>query len=82
MVSREFLGPLIYLQDANKNTLSIGLTLFQQQQSYDVTCNLLMAASSLVVLPVVILFLLFQKRFISGLDRFDQVARIRNTESR
>lgn len=64
----DFLGPLIYLQDASKYTLSIGLTFFQSQDSYDVKFNLLMAASSLVVLPVVVLFLLFQRTFVEGIS--------------
>lgn len=64
----DFLGPLIYLQDASKYTLSIGLTFFQQQSSYDVQYNLLMAASSLIVLPVIVMFLLFQKSFIEGIS--------------
>ncbi|MDQ4099637.1 MAG: carbohydrate ABC transporter permease [Chloroflexota bacterium] len=64
----DFFGPLIFLQDASKYTLSIGLTFFQSQDAYDVKYNLLMAASSLVVLPVVVLFLLFQRTFVSGLN--------------
>jgi multiple sugar transport system permease protein len=64
----DFLGPLIYLQDASKYTLSIGLTFFQSQDSYDVKFNLLMAASALVVLPVVVLFLLFQRAFVEGIS--------------
>ncbi|MDQ3613885.1 MAG: carbohydrate ABC transporter permease [Chloroflexota bacterium] len=64
----DFLGPLIYLQDSSKYTLSIGLTFFQQQDSYDVQYNLLMAASALIVLPLIVMFLLFQKSFIEGIS--------------
>jgi multiple sugar transport system permease protein len=63
----DFLGPLIFLQDSSKYTLSIGLTFFQQQDAYDVKFNLLMAASALIVLPVVVMFLLFQKAFVEGI---------------
>jgi multiple sugar transport system permease protein len=63
----DFLGPLIFLQDSSKYTLSIGLTFFQQQDAYDVQFNLLMAASALIVLPVVVMFLLFQKAFVEGI---------------
>lgn len=63
----DFLGPLLYLIDESKYTLSIGLTFFQSTNSYDVKFNLLMAASTLVVLPVIVLFLLFQKAFIGGI---------------
>ena len=62
----DFLGPLIYLQDPSKYTLAIGLTMFQSQSRYDIQLNLLMAASTLVVLPVVVLFLLFQRAFVEG----------------
>jgi multiple sugar transport system permease protein len=61
----DFLGPLLYLQDESKYTLSIGLTFFRSQ--HDVQFNLLMAASSLVVLPVILIFLAFQRSFIDGL---------------
>ncbi len=61
----DFIGPLIYLQDESKYTLAIGLTFFRSQ--YDVQFNLLMAASTLIVLPVVIIFLLFQRAFLEGI---------------
>ena len=61
----DFIGPLIYLQDESRYTLAIGLTFFRSQ--YDVQFNLLMAASTLVVLPVVVVFLLFQRAFIEGI---------------
>jgi multiple sugar transport system permease protein len=60
----DFLGPLLYLQDESKYTLAIGLQFYRSQ--YDVQFNLLMAASTLVVLPLVVLFLAFQKQFIEG----------------
>ncbi|CAA9556681.1 MAG: N-acetyl-D-glucosamine ABC transporter, permease protein 2 [uncultured Truepera sp.] len=61
----DFIGPLIYLQDESRYTLAIGLTFFRSQ--YDVQFNLLMAASTLVVLPVVVIFLLFQRAFLEGI---------------
>jgi multiple sugar transport system permease protein len=62
----DFLGPLIYLQDETKYTLSIGLTFFKSQR--DLQFNLLMAASTLIVLPVVLLFFLFQRTFVQGIS--------------
>jgi multiple sugar transport system permease protein len=62
----DFLGPLIYLQDESMYTLSIGLTFFKSQR--ELQFSLLMAASTLVVLPVVALFLLFQKAFVEGIS--------------
>jgi multiple sugar transport system permease protein len=64
----DFIGPLIFLQSESSYTLAIGLTFFQAQDAYDIKYNLLMAASTLIVLPVVLLFLLFQRSFISGLS--------------
>ncbi len=62
----DFLGPLIYLQDETKYTLAIGLTFFKAQR--EIQFSLLMAASTLVVLPVVALFLLFQRAFVEGIS--------------
>ena len=62
----DFLGPLLYLQDPNKYTLSIGLQMFQSQSTYNIQFNLLMAASTLVILPVLILFFSFQRFFVEG----------------
>jgi multiple sugar transport system permease protein len=62
----DFLGPLIYLQEETKYTLSIGLTFFQSQR--EIQFSLLMAAATLVVLPVVALFLLFQRAFVEGIS--------------
>jgi len=62
----DFLGPLIYLQDPAKYTLAVGLTFFQSASQYDIQFNLLMAASALVVLPVVALFLNNQRSFVEG----------------
>ena len=62
----DFLGPLLYLQDPSKYTLSVGLTFFSSQSSHDVSFNLLMAATTLVILPVVVMFMSFQRAFVEG----------------
>lgn len=62
----DFLGPLLFLQDPNKYTLSVGLTFFSSQSSHDVSFNLLMAATTLVILPVVVMFMSFQRAFVEG----------------
>lgn len=64
----DFLGPYLYLQDPDEYTLAIGLTFFQSASQYDIQFNLLMAASVLVILPVVVLFLCFQRFFIEGVQ--------------
>jgi multiple sugar transport system permease protein len=61
-----FLGPLIYLHRPDQYTLALGLQAFQSQQG-GTDWNLLMAASMLVMLPVIILFFLTQKTFIQGI---------------
>ncbi len=61
----DFLGPLIYLQSDKMYTLSLGLQFFKTM--HGIQFNLLMAASCLVVLPVVMVFLFFQRFFIEGI---------------
>lgn len=63
----DFLGPLIYLVDQNTFTLSLGLQAYQTQHG-GTPWNLLMAASLMVILPVVVLFLAAQKVFIQGIQ--------------
>lgn len=61
----DFLGPLIYLSDVNMYTLSLGLQQFQT--AHGAEWALLMAASTVVVLPVLVLFFFTQKTFIKGI---------------
>ena len=60
----DFMGPLIYLDDPNKFTLALGLRQFQTM--YGVRYNYLMAASTLVMLPCLIMFFSLQRYFIQG----------------
>jgi multiple sugar transport system permease protein len=62
----DFLGPLIYLVDQNTFTLSLGLQAYQTQHG-GTLWNLLMAASVVVILPVIVVFFLAQKVFIQGI---------------
>jgi multiple sugar transport system permease protein len=61
----EFLLPLLYLQDNSKYPLAVGLAFYTSQ--HDVAYNLLMAAATLVVLPVVAIFLFAQRFFVEGI---------------
>jgi multiple sugar transport system permease protein len=61
----DFLGPLIYLHDQTKYTVSLGLSFFRS--SYDVRWAYLMAASLVTMLPVIMLFFLAQRLFIEGI---------------
>lgn len=62
----DFLGPLIYLTEQKDFTLALGLQSFQSQQG-GTAWHHLMAASTLVVLPVVALYFFAQKSFIQGI---------------
>ena len=61
----DFLGPLIYLQDGSKFTLAVGLQMYRGTNY--VQWDLLMAASTLVVLPTLVLFFMTQRTFIEGI---------------
>ena len=65
-VWNDFLGPLIFLNHRDQFTLALGLQLYQSQAG-NVPWNLLMAASTLVIAPVVVLFILTQKTFVEGI---------------
>jgi ABC-type glycerol-3-phosphate transport system permease component len=60
----QFLEPLMYLNSQKKFTLALGLRLFQDNYATD--WNKLMAASTLAMLPVLIVFYFGQRRFIQG----------------
>lgn len=62
----DFLGPLLYLNDEKLYTLQIGLQIFKGQVATQ--WNYMMAGSLLVLLPVIILFFLFQRYFIEGMN--------------
>jgi len=61
----DFIGPLIYLNSTEKLTLALGLRLFQSQ--FGGEWALLMAASTVMTLPLVILFFIAQRYFIQGI---------------
>jgi multiple sugar transport system permease protein len=61
----DFLQPLIFLQDQSRYTLTLGLNFFRG--SFQVRWSYLMAASLVVVLPVVLVFFLAQRLFIEGI---------------
>jgi len=62
----DFLGPLIYLTHQESFTLSLGLQVYQSQHG-GTPWNMLMAAATIVVLPVIIVFFLTQRTFIQGI---------------
>lgn len=61
----DFMNPLIYLQDQSHFTLSLGLQQFQE--SHNAQWALLMAASTLITVPIIGLFFFLQRFFIEGI---------------
>jgi multiple sugar transport system permease protein len=61
----DFLGPLIYLSDGNKFTLALGLASFRGM--YNAQWGYLMAASTAIVAPIIVLFFIGQRYFIEGI---------------
>jgi multiple sugar transport system permease protein len=60
----DFLTPLLFLNSEELYPLSIGLQFYRS--THNVAYTLLMAASTLVVLPLIALFLSFQRFFLEG----------------
>lgn len=61
----DFLGPLIYLADESRYTLSLGLAMFLGE--YGSEYGMLMAVSTVVTIPILILFFFTQRTFIQGI---------------
>lgn len=63
-----YLWPLLVTNRENMRTLPIGLKYLVDQEGF-ANVNLIMAATTFVVFPVIILFLLTQRQFITGITR-------------
>lgn len=61
----DFLGPLLYVNDKMAYTLSYGLRTFQMQSG--TKWHLMMAASVVVALPTLVIFVVCQRYFIEGI---------------
>jgi ABC-type glycerol-3-phosphate transport system permease component len=61
----DYLGPLLYLSKPENMTMPLALNFFSGQRQSDI--GAIMAASALVMLPVTVVFLCFQKQFIKGI---------------
>ncbi len=61
----DFLGPLIYLNDPNKYTLSLGIQVFVS--TVGVQWGWMMAVTTVLTIPVIVLFFLTQRTFIQGI---------------
>jgi multiple sugar transport system permease protein len=61
----DFLGPLVFLDSVDRYTLPVGIALFQT--SYLVEYGLTLSACVICTLPVLVVFLIFQKQIIRGI---------------
>jgi multiple sugar transport system permease protein len=62
-----FLWPLVVAQTQNYYTLPVALALFSNNQQFIPNYGVLMAGATVVVVPVLVVFLIFQRRFIEGI---------------
>jgi multiple sugar transport system permease protein len=61
----DFLWPLVITNSLEMRTLPVGLTAFQGQ--YKVEWHLLMAGAVIAMVPVLIVYILAQKKFVEGI---------------
>ncbi len=65
---QDFMGPLLYLQSEAKYTLQLGLRQFEAAAGGAPAWHWLMAASLMVMLPVLLIFIAFQRYFLEGIS--------------
>ena len=61
----DFMGPLIYLSTTNKKTIQLMLRMFNTQ--YSSNYAQIMAAATVALIPVLILFVFLQRYFVEGI---------------
>lgn len=62
----DFLQPLVYLRSQQYYTVSVGLA--QLQGKYQTHWPQMMAAAAVTVIPILVVFLLVQKKFVHGIS--------------
>ncbi|CAN5753325.1 carbohydrate ABC transporter permease [soil metagenome] len=62
----DFLAPLIYLQSDERLTLALGLVKFRGY--YRTEWSLMMAGATLMTIPVLLMFFIFQRYFLQGIS--------------
>jgi len=68
----EFIGPLIYLNSVENQTLALGLR--SLQNFYNTRWDFIMAGAVLMTLPMVAIFFLAQRFFIEGMSALSGLA--------
>ncbi len=66
-VWNDFFFPLIFINTRSKATITLAVSIFFGE--YSNTWNLLFASLTLAIIPILILFLIFSKQFISGMTK-------------
>jgi sn-glycerol 3-phosphate transport system permease protein len=62
----EFLWPLLITETSRSRTLTVGLTVFAQQAEGGAEWGLLMAATLMVIAPILLAFTIFQQKFVQS----------------
>jgi multiple sugar transport system permease protein len=65
---KDFLWPLLVLQDPDKQTLNVALSRLSFATASGITQNEILAAIAIASLPMVVLFLVFQRSILNGLS--------------
>jgi len=64
----DYMGPLLYLnKDPQKWTVALGLAMFRTAMWQRTRWDLLMAASTMMIIPMIVIFFLAQRHFIQGI---------------
>jgi ABC-type glycerol-3-phosphate transport system permease component len=63
----DFTGPLIFLNSTKNFTMALGTRMFQKSYSYDTYFNLTMAYCTVMTIPVILVFFIFQEYLIRGI---------------
>ena len=64
-VWNDYMGPMIYFNSDRLKTIQLGIQLFVGQ--YSAEYGLIMATSVMAIIPVLIVFLAFQRFFVEGI---------------
>lgn len=63
----QYFWPLLILQDERYYTLQLGLSYFKEQSAMETNWGALMAATTLVIIPVIVVYVVFQKKVIQSI---------------
>lgn len=66
-VWNDYMAPLVYLGKPKNYTIALGLNMFKGQQGSTIDPGPLMAMASITIMPLLILYLCFQRYFVEGI---------------